>query len=180
MNEDELAIASFAGGCFWCIEAAFQQLKGVEKVVSGYMGGKTENPTYREVCSGTTGHAEVCNIYYKPSVISYEELLTVFWTAHDPTTLNRQGNDVGTQYRSAIFYHNDEQKEKAEISIIKLEEEHIFDSPIVTEVSPYSTFYKAETDHQNYYNEHPMQGYCTFIIRPKVEKIRSVFAGKIK
>lgn len=172
-------IATFAAGCFWCVEAPFQQLKGVEKVVSGYIGGHVANPTYREVCSGSTGHAEACNVYYNPEEVSYDELLAVFWTIHDPTTLNRQGNDVGTQYRSAIFYHNEEQKQKAESYKGKLNEEKAFDDPVVTEISPYTDFYEAEAEHQDYYNNHTLQPYCMFVIKPKVEKVRAVFAGKV-
>lgn len=174
------AVATFAGGCFWCIEAQFQQLMGVEKVVSGYIGGHIEKPTYKEVCSGTTGHAEACNVYYNPEEISYDELLAVFWTAHDPTTLNRQGNDVGTQYRSAIFYHTNEQKEKAEAYKSKLDEQQIFDNSIVTEIVPYSEFYEAEIEHQDYYKNHSLQPYCMFVIKPKLDKIQQVFSEKLK
>lgn len=174
------AIATFAAGCFWCVEAQFQQLDGVTKVESGYTGGHVDNPTYEQVCTGSTGHAEACNIYYAPSKISYDELLAAFWTAHDPTTLNRQGNDVGTQYRSAIFYHNNEQKEKAEMYKKKLNEEHAFNAPVVTEISPYTEFYKAENKHQNYYNENEDQPYCQFVVKPKLEKFRKVFADKLK
>ncbi|NIK72531.1 peptide-methionine (S)-S-oxide reductase [Thermonema lapsum] len=175
-----LEIATFGGGCFWCIEAVFQRLKGVEKVVSGYAGGHKENPTYKEVCSGTTGHAEVCQIYYDPQQITYQELLEVFFTAHDPTTLNRQGADVGTQYRSIILYHNEQQKSIAAHFIQKLEESKIFNSPIVTELKPFTTFYPAEDYHQNYYNNNPTQPYCTFVVKPKVEKIKKLFSEKIK
>lgn len=173
-------IATFAAGCFWCVEAQYQQLEGVEKVESGYIGGHVANPTYKEVCTGNTGHAEACNIYYDPSKISYDELLAAFWVAHDPTTLNRQGNDVGTQYRSAIFYHNDMQKQKAEEYKKKLNEEKAYANPVVTEISPYSTFYKAEDYHQNYYNENPTQGYCQFVVKPKMDKFKKVFADKLK
>lgn len=175
-----LEIATFGGGCFWCIEAVFQRLKGVEKVVSGYAGGHKENPTYKEVCSGTTGHAEVCQIYYDPQQITYQELLEVFFTAHDPTTLNRQGADVGTQYRSIILYHNEQQKSIATDFIQRLEESKIFNSPIVTELKPFTTFYPAEDYHQNYYNNNPTQPYCTFVVKPKVEKIKKLFSEKIK
>jgi len=175
-----LEIATFGGGCFWCIEAVFQRLKGVEKVVSGYAGGHKENPTYKEVCSGTTGHAEVCQIYYDPQQITYQELLEVFFTAHDPTTLNRQGADVGTQYRSIILYHNEQQKSIATHFIQRLEESKIFNSPIVTELKPFTTFYPAEDYHQNYYNNNPTQPYCTFVVKPKVEKIKKLFSEKIK
>lgn len=176
----KLEVATFAAGCFWCVEAQYQQLEGVEKVESGYLGGHVKNPTYKEVCTGNTGHAEACNIYYDPSKISFDELLAAFWVAHDPTTLNRQGNDVGTQYRSAIFYHNDEQKQKAEDYKKKLNEEKVFANPIVTEISPYSTFYKAENYHQNYYNDNTNEGYCMFVVKPKMDKFKKVFADKLK
>lgn len=180
MTEHTTAVATFAAGCFWCVEAQFQQLKGVEKVESGFIGGHLANPTYKEVCTGTTGHAEACNITYDPSVISYDELLAAFFTAHDPTQLNRQGNDMGTQYRSAIFYHSPEEKEKADYYIKRLNDEHAYDAPVVTEVSPYTTFYKAEDYHQNYYNQNNEQGYCRMVIRPKLDKFKKVFAGKLK
>ncbi len=176
----KLDIATFAAGCFWCVEAQYQQLDGVEKVESGYIGGDVDNPTYKQVCTGTTGHAEACNIYYDPEKITYDELLAAFWVAHDPTTLNRQGNDVGTQYRSAIFYHNEEQKQKAEEYKRRLNEEKAYDNPVVTEISPYSKFYKAEEYHQNYYNDNPNQGYCTFVVKPKLDKFKKVFADKLK
>jgi len=179
-NHKHLETATFAAGCFWCTEAQFQQLQGVEKVESGYEGGHVKNPTYKEVCTGTTGHAEVCNISYDPSKITYDELLAAFWTSHDPTQLNRQGNDVGTQYRSAIFYHNEEQKKKAEEYKQKLNTEKAWDKPVVTEISPATTFYKAEDYHQNYYNQNGDQPYCTFVVGPKVEKFKKVFAGKLK
>lgn len=175
-----LEIATFAAGCFWCVEAQYQQLEGVEKVESGYLGGHVDNPTYKQVCTGTTGHAEACNIYYNPEKITYDELLAAFWIAHDPTTLNRQGNDVGTQYRSAIFYHNDEQKQKAEEYKQRLNEEKAYDNPVVTEISPYTTFYKAEEYHQNYYNENGSQPYCVFVVKPKLDKFIKVFADKLK
>jgi peptide-methionine (S)-S-oxide reductase len=173
-------IATFGAGCFWCVEAQFQQLKGVEKVESGFSGGHVDNPSYREVCTGTTGYAEVCNIYYDPAKISYDELLAAFWTAHDPTQLNRQGNDVGTQYRSVIFYHNDAQKQKAEEYKRRLNEEHAFEGPVVTEISPYTQFYKAEDYHQNYYNENGSQPYCVFVVKPKLDKFKKVFKDKLK
>ncbi|OJX01767.1 MAG: peptide-methionine (S)-S-oxide reductase [Bacteroidetes bacterium 43-93] len=179
-EEHKTEVATFAAGCFWCVEAQYQQLKGVEKVESGYIGGHTPNPTYKQVCTGETGHAEACNIYYDPSIISYDELLAAFWIAHDPTQLNRQGNDVGTQYRSAIFYHNEEQKHKAEEYKRRLDEEHAFNAPIVTEISPYTTFYKAEDYHQNYYNDNPNQGYCQFVVKPKMDKFKKVFKDKLK
>lgn len=172
--------ATFGAGCFWCTEAQFQQLRGVEKVESGYSGGHIANPTYKEVCNGTTGHAEVTNIYYDPSIISYDELLAAFWTSHDPTQLNRQGNDIGTQYRSVIFYHNEEQKQKAEEYKKKLNDEKAWAKPVVTEISPFSVFYKAEDYHQNYFNENGDQPYCMFIIKPKVDKFQKVFKDKLK
>jgi peptide-methionine (S)-S-oxide reductase len=175
-----LEVATFAGGCFWCVEAQYQELQGVEKVESGYTGGTLKNPSYKEVCSGRTGHAEAVNIYYDPKVISYDELLAAFWVAHDPTQLNRQGNDVGTQYRSAIFYHNEEQKKKAEEYKRKLNEEKAYDSPVVTEIMPFTVFYKAEDYHQNYYNENPEQAYCHYVIQPKKEKFEKIFKDKLK
>ncbi len=175
-----LDTATFGAGCYWCTEAQFQQLKGVEKVESGFSGGNVENPSYKEVCGGSTGHAEVCNIYYDPSVISFDELLAAFWTCHDPTQLNRQGNDVGTQYRSAIFFHDAHQKAKAEEYKKKLNDEKVFDKPVVTEIAPFTAFYKAEDYHQNYYNSNADQPYCSFVVRPKVEKFQKVFKGKLK
>jgi peptide-methionine (S)-S-oxide reductase len=172
--------ATFGTGCFWCTEAVFQELKGVLKVTSGYSGGTVKNPSYEEVCSGTTGHAECLQIIYDPKVISYDELLEVFWEAHDPTTLNRQGNDVGTQYRSVIFFHNDEQKKKAEEYKVKLDKSGAYNNPIVTEITPFSHFYAAEDYHQDYYRLHGSQPYCTFVIRPKVEKFEKVFKNKLK
>ena len=166
-NQTELA--TYGGGCFWCTEAVFQRLNGVKSVVSGYAGGKNPNPTYEEVCTGTSGHAEVIQIEFDPSKISYESLLDIFWVAHDPTTLNRQGADVGTQYRSVIFYHNDRQKEAAEKS--KKAAASQFKDPIVTEISPLPKFYKAEAYHQNYYNNNPNAGYCRVVIRPKLDKL---------
>ena len=172
--------ATFGTGCFWCTEAIFQQLEGVIKVTSGYSGGKVDNPTYKQVCSGTTGHAECLNIIYDPSKISFDDLLEVFWQTHDPTTLNRQGNDIGTQYRSVIFYHNQEQKEKAEKYKAALDKSGAWDNPIVTSLEPMSKFYPAEDYHQNYYNENTGQGYCQFVIRPKLEKFEKVFKSKLK
>lgn len=180
MTEHKREIATFAAGCFWCIEAQFQQLKGVEKVESGFIGGHTDNPTYKEVCMGTTGHAEACNITYDPSIISYDELLAAFFKAHDPTQLNRQGNDIGTQYRSAIFYHSPEQQEKANYYIKHLNDEHAYSSSIVTEVQPYTTFYKAENYHQDYFNQNGEQGYCRMVIKPKLDKFKKAFADKLK
>jgi peptide-methionine (S)-S-oxide reductase len=179
-NMDSLQIATFGSGCFWCTEAIFERLNGVVKVESGYSGGKVKNPTYEEVCTGTTGHAEVTQITYDPSIISFDELLEVFWKTHDPTTLNRQGNDVGTQYRSVIFYHNEEQKELAENYKAELDKSGVWDNPIVTEISPFTNFYSAEKYHQDYYNNNPNQGYCTFVITPKVEKFEKVFKDKLK
>lgn len=172
--------ATFGNGCFWCTEAIFKDLKGVEKVESGYSGGKIKNPTYKEVCSGLTGHAEVIQITYDPSVISFDELLEVFWKTHDPTTLNRQGADVGTQYRSAVFYHNPEQKAAAEKYKSELNKENVFGKPVVTEITPFDAFYKAENYHQDYYENNPNQGYCQMVIAPKLEKFRKVFKDKLK
>lgn len=155
-------------------------IKGLENVESGFIGGHTLNPTYKEVCTGTTGHAEACNITYDPNVISYDELLAAFFTVHDPTQLNRQGNDIGTQYRSGIFYHSPQQQEKAHHYINRLNDEHAYDNPIVTEIVPYSTFYKAENYHQDYYNQNGDAGYCRMVIRPKLDKFKKVFAGKLK
>lgn len=173
-------LATFGSGCFWCTEAIFQQVAGVQKVVSGYAGGKVKNPTYKEVCTGLTGHAEVVQITFDPSVISYDELLEIFWKTHDPTTLNRQGNDVGTQYRSVIFYHSEVQKKKAEYYRKKLDESGAFGRPIVTEISPFTEFYPAEDYHQNYYRLNPSAPYCQYIIAPKLEKFRKVFAKKLQ
>lgn len=178
--ENKLEIATLGAGCFWCIEAIFQQLDGVEKVVSGYTGGKIKNPTYKEICTGRTGHAEVAQITYDPSKVSFDEILEVFWQTHDPTTLNRQGNDVGTQYRSAVFYHNDEQKEKAEYYKNKLNEAGAYPDPIVTEITAADVFYPAEDYHQNYYNENGDQPYCSIVIRPKLEKFEKAFKDKLK
>ena len=175
-----LDTATFGTGCFWCTEAVFQNLNGVTSVASGYSGGTTSDPSYEEVSTGTTGHAEVCQITYDPKVVSFKELLEAFWKTHDPTTLNRQGNDVGTQYRSVIFYHNAKQKEEAEHYKKALDTSGAFDAPIVTEITPYSNFYKAENYHQDYYNQHGSQPYCMFVIRPKVEKFKKAFKDKLK
>ena len=172
--------ATLAGGCFWCLEAVFMRLRGVDRVESGYAGGQVENPTYRAVCNGTTGHAEVVQVDFDPKQISYRELLEVFFAIHDPTTLNRQGNDVGTQYRSAIFYHDDKQKQEAERAIEEFTEQKVWDSPIVTEVVPLTKFYPAEEYHREYYDRNPEQGYCQVIISPKVSKLRQKFAEKLK
>lgn len=179
-NGKKTDTATFGAGCFWCTEAQFQQLEGVIKVESGYAGGHVEDPTYKQVCTGTTGHAEVTNIYYDPSKISFDELLAAFWVAHDPTQLNRQGNDIGTQYRSVIFYHNEEQRQKAEEYKKKLNEEHAFNADVITEISPYTKFYKAEEYHQNYYNDNRSQPYCMMVIRPKMDKFQKVFKDKLK
>jgi peptide-methionine (S)-S-oxide reductase len=179
MNND-LQVATFGAGCFWCTEAVFLNLKGVTKVVSGYEGGKVKNPSYREVCTGETGHAEVTQITFDPSKVTFEELLEVFWNTHDPTTLNKQGADEGTQYRSVVFYHNEDQKKSAEAYKKQLEASHVYKTPIVTEISPALTFYPAEDYHQNYYSLNPNQGYCQYVIRPKVEKFKKQFAAKVK
>jgi len=172
--------ATFATGCFWCTEAKFQQLKGVTKVISGFTGGHVANPSYKQVCTGTTGHAEACNIIYDPDQISYDELLAAFFVAHDPTQLNRQGNDIGTQYRSAIFYHNAFQKQKADYYIGRLNVEKAYKNKIVTEVAPYTVFYKAEDYHQNYYNLNSSQPYCKYVIQPELDKFKAVFKDKLK
>ena len=173
-------VATFGAGCFWCVEAIFQQVPGVEKVVSGYSGGHAENPSYKEVCTGTTGHAEVCQITFNPTKVSYETLLSVFWQTHDPTTMNRQGEDVGTQYRSAVFYHNEKQKELAEKYKKELTESHAFDNPVVTEITAFTNFYPAEDYHQNYFNQNGEVPYCRFVVAPKVEKFRKVFKDKLQ
>jgi len=172
--------AYLGGGCFWCVEAAFNQLQGVQKVVSGYMGGRNQDPTYEQVCSGKTGHVEIAEITFDPAVISYEDLLEVFFTMHDPTTLNRQGNDIGEQYRSVIFYRDEEQHKTAQKVIDELTKERAFKDPIVTAVEPASIFYPAEEYHQNYLASHPYQPYCMFVVSPKVKKIREKFAARLK
>jgi peptide-methionine (S)-S-oxide reductase len=172
--------ATFGAGCFWCVEAQFQLLDGVISVKSGYEGGSIKNPTYKDVCSGTTGHAEVCEIFYDSTKLSYDELLEAFWKSHDPTQLNRQGNDMGTQYRSVIFYHNQTQKELAEKYKKELTISGAWDKPIVTEISAATTFYKAEDYHQNYYNQNGSESYCKYVIQPKVEKFKKVFGTKLK
>src|SRR3954465_5944628 len=172
--------ATFGSGCFWCTEAVFLAVKGVEKVESGYAGGKVKNPTYREVCTGQTGHAEVTQITFDPALISYEELLEIFWNTHDPTTLNKQGADEGTQYRSVVFYHNKEQKRIAEQYKKQLTAAHIYQDPIVTEITPLTNFYVAEDYHQNYFALNQQAGYCQYVIRPKVEKFKKHFAAKLK
>jgi peptide-methionine (S)-S-oxide reductase len=173
-------VATLGGGCFWCLEAVYDNLRGVTDVVSGYAGGKRENPSYEQVCSGATGHAEVVQVTFDPSVVSYREILEVFFTIHDPTTLNRQGGDVGTQYRSVIFYHSEEQKRSAEELMRELREEGVWTQPIVTELTPAPAFYPAEQYHQEYFARNPGQGYCQAVVSPKVAKFRSKFAAKLK
>lgn len=179
MNET-IDTAIFASGCFWCTEAIFQELVGVKKVESGYIGGENDNPTYQEVCGGNTGHAEATRITYNPDIIPFKDLLEVFWQTHDPTTLNRQGNDVGTQYRSGVFYLNEDQKQLAEEYKQKLDKAGIFDNPIVTEITAASEFFVAENYHQDYYSQNANQPYCNLVITPKVEKFRKVFKEKLK
>ena len=178
--EKNLQVATFAGGCFWCTEAVFNRLGGVQQVVSGYTGGHIKNPAYREICTGRTGHAEAIQIFFDETVISYQELLEIFFATHDPTTLNRQGNDVGTQYRSAIFYSNDKQKEAATDSISYLEKEQIFNKAITTEIVKLEVFYNAEDNHQDYYNLNKEQPYCQYIINPKIKKLKENYSNKIK
>lgn len=180
MKEQNLETATLAGGCFWCTEAVFQRVEGVEEVTSGFTGGNVKNPPYREVVTGRTGHAESIRIKYDPQKVSYEELLYIFFATHDPTTLNRQQNDVGTHYRSAIFYHSDEQKKIATNVMRALEEENIFSDPIVTELKEAGPFYEAEQEHHDYYNQNRNQPYCRVIIDPKVQKLRHKFSGMIK
>jgi peptide-methionine (S)-S-oxide reductase len=175
-----LDTATFGAGCFWCIEAVFQEVKGVVSVTSGYTGGTTKNPTYEEICTGRTGHAEVARIVYDTTLVSFDALLEIFWQTHDPTTLNQQGNDVGTQYRSAVFYHNDEQRRKAEQYKKELDASGAWDKPLVTEITALGEFYPAENYHQNYYRNNPNQGYCRYVIQPKMEKFRKVFKDKLK
>jgi peptide-methionine (S)-S-oxide reductase len=178
--EQGMEVATFAGGCFWCTEAVFLELNGVKKVVSGYIGGETINPTYAAICNGDTGHAEAIQITFDPNKITFGELLEIFFATHDPTTLNRQGNDIGTQYRSEIFYNNENQKDLAEAYIDLMTRENTFEKPIVTVVSPAKLFYEAEDYHQNYYNQNKLQGYCSYIITPKVEKLKKIFKDKLK
>jgi peptide-methionine (S)-S-oxide reductase len=179
-DNKDMEIATFAGGCFWCTEAIFLEIKGVKKVVSGYIGGTTLNPTYSEICTGTTGHAEAIQITFDPSKVGFEDLLEVFFGTHDPTTLNRQGADVGTQYRSAIFYHSEDQMKKAQNYITLIAKEKLYDREIVTKVSPATKFYAAEDYHQNYYNQNASQGYCQMVIAPKLEKLRKYYSSKLK
>jgi peptide-methionine (S)-S-oxide reductase len=176
----ETELATFGSGCFWCTEAVFQQMKGVKKVESGYSGGHVKNPSYEAVCTGRTGHAEVVQVTFDPKVISYPELLEVFWRSHDPTTQDRQGRDTGPQYRSVIFYHTERQKQLAELYKRKIDAAQVYRAPLVTEIAPYTEFFVAEEDHQNFYASNPSQGYCRAVIGPKVEKLRKVFAEKLK
>lgn len=170
-------LTTLGGGCFWCLEAVYQELNGVQHVESGYTGGKVKDPTYEQVCEGTTGHAEVVRVMFDPDVISYREILEIFFTIHDPTTLNRQGNDTGTQYRSVIYTHSPQQHDTARHVIAEMA--NVWDGPIVTELSPAETYYKAEGYHQNYFRQNPLQGYCAFVVAPKVSKIRKTFADKL-
>jgi peptide-methionine (S)-S-oxide reductase len=179
-TDNNLDTVTFGAGCFWCVEAIFQQLKGIYNVESGYSGGHVKNPSYEEVCTDTTGHAEVCQITYKPSEITFTELLEVFWKTHDPTTLNRQGGDAGTQYRSVVFYHNEEQRKLAEEMKVRLNAAQIWKDPLVTEIVPFEKFYKAEAYHQEYYLQNTSKPYCSAVITPKLEKFRKVFADKLK
>ena len=179
-NQNNLEEATLGAGCFWCVEAVFQRLEGVTHVVSGYSNGHVNNPTYKAVCEGTTGHAEVARIQFDPSKVSFTDILEVFWNTHDPTTLNRQGNDVGTQYRSGVYYHNETQREQAEAYKAQLDASGAWSKPIVTEIVALDNYYPAENYHQNYFNNNPDQGYCAFVVRPKVEKFQAQFASKLK
>lgn len=176
----EKEIATLGGGCFWCLEAVYQEFRGVEKVVSGYSGGHVENPSYKQVTTGRTGHAEVVQLTFDPLIVSFREILDVFFTIHDPTQLNRQGNDIGPQYRSAIFYHDQQQKNTAQQVIQELEDQDLWGKPIVTEVTPFETFYRAEDYHQNYYKDNPYQPYCQMVVKPKVAKFRKKYMEKLK
>ncbi|HEX3150497.1 MAG TPA: peptide-methionine (S)-S-oxide reductase MsrA [Gemmataceae bacterium] len=182
MSNDNAVVetATLGGGCFWCLEAVFENLRGVLAVVSGYTAGQTSDPIYRDVCSGTTGHAEVVQVTFDPRVVSFADILDIFFSIHDPTTLNRQGNDVGTQYRSGIYYHSPEQKEIAEAKIAQLNATQLFNAPIVSEVKPATRFYRAEDYHQGYFRAHPEQGYCQFVVSPKVAKFRKQFVDRLK
>lgn len=173
-------VATLGSGCFWCIEAIYQDVQGIKNVRSGFSGGHIAEPSYQQATSGTSGHAEVIQFYYNPEIITFPEILEIFWATHDPTTLNRQGNDVGPQYRSAVFYHNDKQKDEASYFKARLDEEKAFDKPIVTEITPFSNFYQAEEYHQNYYKLNSNQGYCQYVIKPKVDKFKKAFADKLK
>jgi peptide-methionine (S)-S-oxide reductase len=177
---DSLEMTTLGGGCFWCVEAVYQELQGVQSVVSGYAGGSVDNPTYYQVCNGTTGHAEVAQITFDPTIIAFEDILYVFWRTHDPTTLNRQGYDVGTQYRSIILYHSEQQRAIAEQSKRDTDASGLWPNALVTEISPFSTFYKAEDHHQNFYRDNPYQPYCLAIIDPKITKLRKEFRAKLK
>ena len=176
----QIETTTLAGGCFWCIEAAFNSVQGIEKAVSGYMGGTTENPSYKEVCNGDTGHAEVVQLSFDTEQISYREVLEIFFSLHNPTQLNRQGNDIGTQYRSAIFYHNEQQQQQAENIIAEIEQDKIWPDPVVTEVNPQSTFYSGEDYHQEYFNNNPENQYCQMVVSPKLAKFKKTFADKLK
>ena len=180
IKKDSLEVATLGGGCFWCIEAVFDELKGVQKAVSGYTGGTKDNPTYREVCYGKTGHAEVVDVYFDPNVVSYEDILRVFFHVHDPTTLNRQGNDAGPQYRSSIFYHSEAQKESAQKIIDEIEKSGLWDNKIVTEVTMFARFFAAENEHQEYYKINGHEPYCSYVISPKMAKFRKSFKGRLK
>lgn len=180
LKTGNMETATFGGGCFWCTEAIFRQLNGVESVESGYCGGETKNPTYRDVCTGETGHAEVIQLRFNPAVISYRELLEVFWSTHDPTTLDRQGADVGTQYRSVIFYHSEEQKKLAEKLKQELNDDLVFGKPVVTEIVPFTVFYKAEDYHQEYFENNAAKPYCQLVIIPKLNKFREIFKDRLK
>ncbi len=179
-DKKNLETATFGAGCFWCVEAIFQDVKGVYSVKPGYTGGHVKNPSYKEVCTGNTGHAEVAQIKYDPNEVSFDKLLEIFWYTHDPTTLNKQGGDVGTQYRSAVFYHNEEQKNKANAYKAKLEELKVYPDPIVTEITEFDVFYEAEDYHNDYYSNNPEQGYCKMVIKPKVEKFKKAFEKELK
>jgi peptide-methionine (S)-S-oxide reductase len=179
-ESDAKRLATFGGGCFWCLEAIFRKLDGVERVLSGYSGGDFENPSYEQVCTGETGHAEVIQVSFDPEKVSYEELLEVFWKIHDPTTKNRQGNDVGSQYRSVIFYHSEDQKKLAEFYKSKLEAEGIWNRPIVTEIKAFTAFWPAETYHQDYYENNPSNRYCAVVIKPKIEKFKELFKDRLR
>ena len=178
--ENKLESATLAGGCFWCTEAIFKRLQGIKSVVPGYSGGSVENPTYAQVCSGTTGHAEAIQIKYDPAQISFEKILDVFWSTHDPTTLNRQGNDIGTQYRSAIFYPNEKQKKEAQLSKVQIQKESKFRDLIVTEIIPFLNFYEASNYHKNYYDKNKEESYCNFIITPKIHKLLQKYGNEVK
>lgn len=180
MDKIHLDTTTFGAGCFWCVEAIFERVNGVHKVVSGYSGGHTANPTYKEVTSGLTGHAEVCQLYFDPQVVSYDELLQIFWQTHDPTTLNRQGADVGTQYRSVVFWHSEEQREKAGFYKAEFNRENVFGKQVVTEIAPFEKFYPAEDYHQDYFLNNSSQPYCRMVIAPKVEKFEKIFRDKLK